>query len=307
MLALWLTMKSFNTHMLAAVAAFVIWGFFSLLLKPMHIYPSLDIVFNRIILSGMLMGLLLLVFYKKITRPEWKKFLELNKKHQTKFLLFTFTGSLLLIGNWFFFVYTMNHISVKAASFAYLVCPILTTFLAWLIVKEKILNFQWLAIGLSALSCVLLGMNQFQELLYSLIVALSYALYLITQRFNQYLDKLVVLALQMIFAALVLIPFYPFFVRNFHYQIDFYQRILVMALCFTLLPLWLNLYALKTINSSTMGILLYINPLLNFIISVTIFKESISTLHLWAYSIIIISILLFNKNYLLALSNKKVT
>ena len=41
-------------------------------------------------------------------------------------------------------------------------------------------------------------------------------------------------------------------------------NILLIAVLFTIIPLFLNLYALKGVNSSTMGILLYINPVFNF-------------------------------------------
>ena len=53
-----------------------------------------------------------------------------NKKRET--ILLNIGGSIFLTGNWFSFIYVMIHISIKATSLAYMVCPILTTLLRFL-------------------------------------------------------------------------------------------------------------------------------------------------------------------------------
>jgi chloramphenicol-sensitive protein RarD len=188
----------------------------------------------------------------------------------------------------------MNNISIKAASYAYLICPIITTVLAYLILKEKLSKQQWLAVFISFISCMILAFNHLIDLVYSLIVALSYALYLITQRNNIHLDKFFILSIQLLFASICLAPFYPFFITDANYEFSFYTQIIILSIVFTILPLWLNLYALKGVNSSTMGILLYINPILNFVIAAIIFKEPTELLQIFGYAVIFFSIVLFN-------------
>ena len=63
---------------------------------------------------------------------------------------------------------------------------------------------------------------------------------------------------------------------------------------FTVLPLFLNLYALNRINSATVGILLYINPMMNFAIAFLVFGETISPLQGVGYAIILVALVLFN-------------
>ena len=288
-----------NRYYLAALAAFVIWGFFSLVLKPLSAYPSLDILFYRVFLSAALMCIIVLSI-GSIRKKNILIFKQLSPSEKWRTVYLTFIGGALLTGNWYFFIYAMNHISIKSASYAYLVCPILTTVLAYFILKEKLTRLQWISVLLSVISCAILSFHNLSDLFYSLIVALTYAFYLISQRGNNKVDKLVILCFQMIFSALILLPFYPAFSAALPMEFNFYFYISLIAIFFTILPLFLNLYALKGINSSTMGILLYINPLINFIVARLFFNEPTTVTQVISYAFIALSIVLFNYELLVS-------
>jgi chloramphenicol-sensitive protein RarD len=283
-----------NRYYIAALAAFVIWGFFSLALKPIAAYASLDILFYRVFLAATMMLVILVAMGRKFREENKARFFALRLQEKRKTVLSTFLGGALLTGNWYFFIYAMNNISIKSASYAYLVCPILTTVLAYFILKEKLSRLQWASVVLSAASCAVLSFHNVRDLMYSLVVAFSYAFYLISQRNNDKVDKLVILAFQMVFSALILLPFYPFFAAPLPVDTHFYLFIAIIALGFTIIPLFLNLYALKGMNSSTMGILLYINPVLNFVVARIFFHEPTTQIQLLSYGLILLSILLFN-------------
>jgi len=241
-----------------------------------------------------MMAAIVLFVNPKLRNTNIAKFNSLTPTNKKNTLFKTLIGGVLLTLNWFFFIYAMNNISIKAASYAYLICPIITTVLAYFILKEKLSKQQWIAVFISFISCVILAFNHLVDLLYSLVVAFSYAFYLITQRNNNHLDKFFILSIQLIFAAICLLPFFPFFATNTHYELHFYIQVLLLAVLFTILPLWLNLYALKGVNSSTMGILLYINPILNFVLAALIFKEPTEIFQIAGYAAILLSIVLFN-------------
>jgi chloramphenicol-sensitive protein RarD len=67
-----------------------------------------------------------------------------------------------------------------------------------------------------------------------------------------------------------------------------------IALFFTVLPLFLNLYALNKIDAATIGILMYINPLINFTLAFLILNETASVTQQVGYAIIAIALVLFN-------------
>ncbi len=283
-----------SRYFLAAVTAFTIWGFFSFVLKPLSPYSSLDILFYRVFVSAAVMLLISMVFRKKAWNSAKDRYLSFTSGQRRKQVWQILGGGLFLTANWFFFIYVMNHISIKAASFAYLVCPVLTTVLAFFILKERLNKWQWIAVSLSLLSCLLLSFSSLPDLFYSLIIALSFALYLVSQRRDYGIDRFLILTGQVVFSALLLLPFYPFYRGAVPGLPSFYILIAIIALFFTIMPLFLNLYALKGLRSSTVGILLYINPLFAFIIAIVFYSEKLDMLQVAGYSIIFISVIIFN-------------
>ena len=283
-----------NKYYLSALSSFIIWGFFSLALKPLKDYPSLDILFYRVFLATIFLLLINLVFRKKTLVQDWTSFqnLDINQKYKTIFL--TIIGGFLLLANWFLFIYAINHVSLQSASFAYLICPILTTILAFFILKEKLTKWQWLSVFLCIISCAILSYGHLQDLFYSLTIALSFAFYLITQRKNNQFDRFVILTVQMLICSIIILPFYPNYTASLPTESIFYILLVIIVIVFTIIPLFLNLYALKGMNSSAVGILMYTNPLIHFFLAVFYFKEEINKAQIVSYLLILISIVLFN-------------
>ncbi|MFV8347810.1 EamA family transporter [Flavobacterium sp. ZB4P13] len=295
-----------NKYYLAAFSAFFLWGFFSLALKPIHAYPSLDILFYRVFFSVIMMVLINVIFRRNVIRQNWNHFKSMTAKQQKSTVALTLGGGVFLSSNWFVFIYVMNHISVKAASLAYMICPILTTILAFFILKEKLGKWQWFAVMISAFSCILLSLNHFEDIFYSLITAATYAMYLVSQRKNSELDKFLVLTIQLVFTAIILLPFYPNYSGDLPTESLFYSCLLVIVVFFTIIPLFLNLYALKGINSSAVGIMIYINPIIGFLLAIFYYHEQVSALQLFSYFLIIISIVVFNERILFSRKSKNI-
>lgn len=294
-----------NKYYASALTAFVIWGFFSLALKPLHNYPSLDILFYRIFFATVILMVINLLFRKSIVKNDLATFKKLESKLKCRFLFLTVSGGFLLIFNWFLFIYAVNHVSLKSASFAYLICPIVTTILAFFILKEKLSNWQWFSVALCVISCGILSYGNLAELAYSLVIAFSFALYLISQRKNIVFDKFLILTFQMVIASLVILPFFPSYSAAIPTASLFYILLLVIVVLFTIIPLYLNLYALKGMNSSAVGILMYTNPLLNFVLAIFYFHEEITFNQIISYSLILLSIVIFNERFLFRKSEIK--
>jgi chloramphenicol-sensitive protein RarD len=291
-------------YYLAAFSAFFIWGFFSLALKPISNYPSLDILFYRVFFSALTMTAINLTFRKAKIRKNWDDFCSMTTKRKRSIIVLTLVGSIILASNWFIFIYVVNHISVKAGSLAYLICPILTTVFAFFLLNEKLSNWQWLAVSISVVACIFLSLNHFQDIFYSLVVASTYALYLVSQRKNSDIDKFLVLNIQLLFIAFLIVPFYPKYSGTIPVEPLFYLCLFCIVLFFTIIPLFLNLYALKGLNSSTVGILMYINPIINFGLAVFYFKEQVTLVQIVSYSLILVSIIVFNKKIFFSHNNK---
>lgn len=288
-----------NKYFFSALLSFFIWGFFSLALKPLHDYASLDILFYRVFYATTLLLVINLVFRKEKLKKDLGVFNSFEKSEKKKTIVLTILGGFLLTFNWFLFMYCVNHVSLQSASFAYLICPIITTILAYFILKEQLSKWQWFSVLLCVISCGILSYGHVTELIYSLVIATTFALYLISQRKNNQFDRFVVLTVQMVIASFVLLPFYPIYKEVTPTASLFWILMTLIVLLFTIIPLFLNLYALKGMNSSTVGILMYTNPLINFFLAIFYFKEEINLSQIIAYTLILVSIIIFNERVLL--------
>jgi chloramphenicol-sensitive protein RarD len=281
-------------HYLAAVTAFVVWGFFSIPLRALSAYTSGQILYFRIVFSLAVLTVVIFGFRRASLRTDLQRIKSLSLTQRLSVIALTLAGGVLLTVNWLTFIYIVNHINIKTASFSYLICPVITAVLGYVLIKEKLTAIQWFAVLLCAVSCVIMGMNSRLELGYSVLTAVTYALYLISQRVNQGFDRMVILGLQVLFSFLLLTLISGWLVESIPTDVDFYSVILIIAVIFTVFPLFLNLFALNRINSATIGILMYLNPLFNFSIAFIIFKEEISDLQVIGYFIIVIALILFN-------------
>lgn len=286
-----------SRHHLAAFAAFFIWGFFPIPLRWLAGYASGQILFFRVLLSLLLLLLIHGLGRREAVRQTRAQWQAASRAERRAVLFSTLVGGALLTSNWLLFIYVINEVSVQAGSFAYLICPILTALLGFVVLREKLRHTQWLAIGLAAASCGLLGSGEFRTLGMSLVVATTYAAYLISQRRLQGYDRLVLLTVQLALSAVVILPLAPLLgaqpvagFRDGHLLLV----ALLLSTVFTIIPLFLNLYALNVLPSGTVGIFMYLNPLLSFLLAFLYFGEQATGLQLAAYGIIFLSIGLYN-------------
>jgi chloramphenicol-sensitive protein RarD len=291
-------------YYIAAITCFIIWGFFSLVLKPIHEYPSLDILFYRVFSCSILMLLIAFTFKRKRIKEAVQTFKAMSTSEKRRTVFLNIGGSVFLMANWFTFIYVMNHVSVKATSLAYLVCPILTTLLAYFILHEKLSKTQWMAVGLSISGCVLLSYANIMDMFFSIIIGFTYASYLVSQRVNKGFDKFIILTFHITLAALFLVPFYPAYSGPVPTEFKFYFCIETIAILFTIFPLFLNLYALSGINSSTVGMLLNINPMIAFLLALFYYKEPIGSIQILAYGIVFLAVLVFNSHHIFAIKQR---
>jgi len=285
-------------YYVAALTAFVLWGFFSLALKPISHFSPLNILFYRVFASAILITLINVIFRKKQLKNNYAIFKNLSKTEKWRTVGLSFLGGGLLTFNWFIFIYVINHVSIQAGSFGYLICPIVTTVLAFIILKERLNKWQLASVGISILACLILGLNNLKDVYFSLLIACTYALYLISQRRNKVLDSFLSLNIQVLVMVLILAPFYPTYAQAVPTSSVFYICLFFIVVFFTVIPLYLNLFSLTGISSSTVGILLYINPLINFTLAFFYFNERVTSTQLIGYVIIFCSVVLFNKQIL---------
>lgn len=289
-------MKSKSRYLLAAFLSVTIWGFFSIPLRNLKVYPAEEILYYRIFTSLVVIWIAILLFRRKKLIADIQYFKATLPKARKIIVYQVIGASILLTLNWYTFIYAINNVSIKSGAFAYMVCPLITAFGGYLILKENLSKLQVFSLAVACVSIVMLATGSINEVTWSVVIAALYAFYLIIQRKMQHLDKLNVLALQITIAVLLMLPFYTYHHESFPEGVWFWSHIVIIAALFTVIPLFLSLYALIGIPSSTLGVIIYLNPIIAFTVAVLYFDERISIHQFLAYLLLFGAVFLFNWN-----------
>lgn len=288
--------SSKSKYLFSGIFAAVIWGFFAIPLRNLKAYPSEQILYYRIFTSLVVIWLAIFLFRRKELYKDISYF-KLSTFKERKIILFQIIGATVLLAlNWYTFIYAINNISIKSGAFAYMVCPLITAFGGFVILKEHLYRIQIVALLLATTSILMLATGSLIEVTWSVIIAALYAFYLIIQRKMQGLDKLNVLALQITIAVLFMLPFFIYQHTGLPLESGFWLNVVLIAVLFTVVPLFLSLFALIGIPSSTLGIIIYINPIIAFTVAIVYFNEKIDAHQLMAYLLLLFAVFLFNWN-----------
>lgn len=292
-------------HFFAAILSTLIWGFFSIPLRALSSFPSEQILYYRVFTSLIIVLFICIFFRRKSVLKDLAFIKGLNKKERSLLITKIVGVSALVTCNWFSFIIVVNHVSLKAAAFAYMICPIITALGAYLILKEHLSRLKFFAIGIAFISAGMLSIGFYRELFYSIWVASLYAFYLIIQKKIEGINKFNFLAIQFFISAVLILPFYLSGTQNIPDSSHFWTYIIIISVLFTIIPLFLSLYALEKIPSSTVGITIYLNPIISFSVAFFYFGEKANTQQIISYSLLFIAVVIFNWNIIREMFRKQ--
>lgn len=283
-----------NKGHVAAFAAFIFWGLSPLYWKLLSHFPAYELILDRIILS--LPFLLLLKFLrggKKAVSPFLKE-----KKLYLPFILSAF----LLAGNWFIFIWSVNNNYVVEASLGYFLNPLLNVLLGVLFLHENLRKMEWLAIIIAAFGVLYLAVNYGRFPWIALALAGSFAIYGFIRKTAR-LEALEGLTLEVtiMFLPALLLFFYAFGNGEVVIFDSSLNTILTLILvgAVTSLPLIWFAYAARKIPLSTVGLIQYIAPTLQFLIGVFIFGEEFTQQRFIGFSLIWLALTIYSSSNLI--------
>ena len=285
-----------SKYLFSGVLSAIIWGFFAIPLRNLKAYPSEQILYYRIFTSLIVIWLAIFLFRRKELKKDISYFKQITFREKKIVISQVIGATMLLVLNWYTFIYAINNVSIKSGAFAYMVCPLITAFGGFVILKEHLYRVQIVALVLATASILMLATGSLVEVTWSVIIAALYAFYLIIQRKMQHLDKLNVLAIQISIAVLLMLPFFIYQHTGLPMEPSFWLNVTLIAVLFTVIPLFLSLFALIGIPSSTLGIIIYINPIIAFTVAILYFNEKIDPHQLMAYLLLLFAVFLFNWN-----------
>ena len=255
-----------------ALGAYLWWGF----VTPIY-FKFLDNVDSLELLAWRsLSGLPILIFwlYRKDSLKTF--FLVFKDLKAIRVLLAT---SFLIGLNWFTFIFATVENRLSEASLGYYICPLVSVFLGYFFLRESITKFQKIGIFLAivGVSIPIFQLNNFPWI--TVVLAFSFSLYGLLRK-QLYVDSATGLTFEMLF----LFPF--MFVLDLYIhsqgQASFLTNYLTSFMILiggfvTLVPLVLFTAAAHRLRLITVGIMQYISPTGQFLVTLFIFNEVIST------------------------------
>lgn len=290
-----LAYMSHKKFFLSGLSSYLIWGFVPVFLKILSEYDDLEVIFYRMLMAAVVIAIMVPSVF-----GECRRVLQESRSDFGRMMVRNVVGGALLATNWVSYIYVVNHVSINAASFAYLILPIATAFLAYFTLAEKLTTNKWAGVVLSGVSCYLMANIDIRQILYISAITLSYAFYLITQRRNTLLSRRVSLTIQMAAGTALMLLINPVQSNPVDLGITFWTVIVVLSVFFTITPLLLNLYALNGMESSQLAFLIYVNPIISFWIGILGYGESLNVTAIVAYSLLAVAIVIFNWDILRA-------
>ncbi|MBT3149893.1 EamA family transporter RarD [Streptomyces sp. CHD11] len=258
-----------RTGLLNGFAAYGMWGLVPLfwpLLKPAG---AVEILAHRMVWALFFVAAALLLVRR------WAWLGELLR--QPRRLVLVTVASAVITVNWGVYIWAVNSGHVVEASLGYFINPLVTIAMGVLLLKERLRPAQWTAVGVGAAAVVVLTVGYGQPPWISLCLALSFATYgLVKKKVN--LGGVESLAAE---SAIQFLPALAYLVwlttrgdGTFGVEGTGHALLLVAAGVVTALPLACFGAAAIRVPLSTMGLLQYMTPVLQFLLGVLYFKEA---------------------------------
>ncbi len=275
-----------RSGLLAAVGGYLLWGLFPLYWPLLEPAAPVEILAHRIVWSLVfLLGLLALM-----SGFGWVRRLS---RHAAGLLAL---AAALVSVNWGVYIYGVNSGHVVETSLGYFINPLVTVVLAMVFFHERLRPRQGLAVAVAAAGVLVLTVDYGRMPWIALTLALSFGLYgLVKKRAG--VDGMQSLAVE---TAVITLPALAYLVwlggtgrGTFTSEGAGHTALLVAAGVVTAVPLMLFGAAAVRIRLSTLGLLQYLTPTIQFLIGVRFYHEQMPLSRLAGFALVWLALLVF--------------
>ncbi|MDQ0215012.1 chloramphenicol-sensitive protein RarD [Oikeobacillus pervagus] len=273
--------------------AYLIWGLFPLYWKLLQHVSSDEILTNRIVWSFVFMILLLAVIKKwRIFQETFKEIIQFPKKG-----LALFVASVLVSGNWFIYIWAVNHDRIIETSLGYYINPLVSVLLGVLVLKESLSKAQILAFILALIGVLIQTLSYGEFPWVALGVAFTFSFYSLAKKMIK-VDSSVGLTLE----TMSITPFAILFMMIlsqrgqlalFHQSLST-DLLLIGGGILTAIPLLFFAKGAQQIPLYLVGFLQYITPTMTLLLGIFVYNEPFTTNQLVSFMFIWTALFLFS-------------
>ncbi len=283
--------------LLYGFTAYLIWG-----LVPVywpHLQPAtpLEILCHRIMWS--------LLFLLAIGVRKYSQVIAtLRDREKVKLLAL---ASILISVNWGLFIWASITKQLLDSSLGYFITPLLSVAIGVVIFKERLRPIQWIAVGIAAMSVVYLTFVYGKPPWLALALAFSFGLYGYVKKLAK-VPALESLTIETIFLAPFALGYLSWLeisgAGTFGHAGLNHGLWLASSGVVTAIPLMLFTAAAIRVPLTTMGMLQYLGPTLQYFIGIRVFHESMPYSRLFGFALTWVAIAIFSFD---ALNNRRTT
>lgn len=272
-----------------AALAYTLWGLFPLYFARLSAVPPAEVLAHRVLWSlAFVLGLLAL-------RRQWAWLADVLRRPR---VLGAFAVSaLLLSGNWLTYIWSVNNGHVLDASLGYFITPLVNVLLGYTVLHERPRRAQWAALALAMAGVLWLTWQAGELPWIALLLATSFGAYGLLRKIAV-LGPLEGLTLETLLLAPLAGLALAWWVSqgSTHFPTDDLATNLWLVGVgpITAIPLLLFAAGARRIPMTTLGLLQYIGPSIQFVLGVWLFKEPFAGPRMAGFVLIWTALLLYS-------------
>jgi chloramphenicol-sensitive protein RarD len=271
------------------LGAYLLWGIFPIYWKWLHGVPALQLLGHRIVWSFLLLGSILLV--TRQVRNLWGAAFQPG-------ILRTYLLAAVLIGiNWLTYIWAINAGFLIESSLGYFINPLFSVLLGVVFLRERLRPWQWLPLLIAAAGVIYLTTAYGRLPWIALTLAISFGLYGLVKK-QAPLGPLQGLTLE---TGLLFLPAVGYLVfvgltgSGAFLGAGLRPSLLMVAAgAVTTLPLLLFASGVTRIPLTMVGFLQYINPCMQFLLGVLLYREHFDSSRLVGFGLVWLALVLFS-------------
>lgn len=277
------------------IISMVIWGSIGIFVKNLNL-PSVQIAFLRAAIGSIFLFLGKLI-YEKLKESK-------HPDASRKSIAISIISGIVISFNWLFLFQSYKYTSIAVATLTYYTAPIFVILLSPFVLKEKITISSIISVIIAMVGLVLIinpealkntmAGEEVKGIIFALMAAVLYASVVLMNKFNNKIDSLDKTTIQMISAAIILLPFVSLrdivsINSSFNWII-----ILIIASVHTGLAYFLYFSSIQQISAQKVSLLSYIDPISAVIFGMIFFSEKLSLMQVMGGILILLSTFLMD-------------
>jgi chloramphenicol-sensitive protein RarD len=256
---------------LMGVAAYAMWGLFPLYWRLLEPAGAVEILAHRVVWSLVTMVVLLVA----LRRTPYLRAIV----HDRRVVVLLVVAAIVIGFNWGGFIYGVNAGRVVEVSLGYVINPLVTVVLGVLVLGERLRPLQWGAIGIASVAVVILAIDYGHPPWIALLLAGSFGTYGLAKK------KAGVGAVESLtFETVLLTPLALAYIwwltatgdSNFASHGTGHAVLLASTGLVTAIPLICFGAAAIRIPMTTLGLLQYLAPTIQFVLGLVVFDEQMT-------------------------------